>query len=56
MLGTIPVVCGTGDTFATARSKIDCDIVDMEAYAIAKFVKKYEVEFLCYKYISDPNS
>ena len=53
MLGTPEVVCGTGDTFATSKPKIDCDIVDMEAYAIAKICKKYEVDFLCYKYISD---
>ena len=53
MLGTPEVVCGTGDTFATAKPKIDCDIVDMEAYAIAKICKKHKVEFLCYKYISD---
>jgi len=53
MLGTSDVVCGTGDTFATSKPKIDCDIVDMEAYAIAKTCKKYSTEFLCYKYISD---
>ena len=53
MLGTAEVVCGTGDTFATEKPKIDCDIVDMEAYAIAKICKKHKVDFLCYKYISD---
>ena len=53
MLGTSEVVCGTGDTFATEKPKIDCDIVDMEAYAIAKICKKHKVDFLCYKYISD---
>jgi adenosylhomocysteine nucleosidase len=53
LLGTPDVVCGTGDTFATQKPKIDCDIVDMEAYAIAKICKKHKVDFLCYKYISD---
>ena len=53
MLGTSEVVCGTGDTFATEKPAIDCDVVDMEAYAIAKICKKHKVEFLCYKYISD---
>lgn len=53
MLGTPEVVCGTGDTFATEKPAIDCDVVDMEAYAIAKICKKHKVEFLCYKYISD---
>ena len=53
MLGTPEVVCGTGDTFATEKPAIDCDVVDMEAYAIAKICKKHKVKFLCYKYISD---
>jgi adenosylhomocysteine nucleosidase len=53
MLGTPKVVCGTGDTFVTKKPEIDCDVVDMEAYAIAKICKKHKVEFLCYKYISD---
>jgi len=53
MLGTPEVVCGTGDTFVTEKPAIDCDVVDMEAYAIAKICKKHKVEFLCYKYISD---
>jgi len=53
MLGTPPVICGTGDTFAISKPKIKCNIVDMEAYAIAKICKKHNVEFLCYKYISD---
>ena len=53
MIGESDIVCGTGDTFATSKPKIDCDIVDMEAYAIAKICKKNKVDFLCYKYISD---
>ena len=53
MIGTSDIICGTGDTFATSKPKINCDIVDMEAYAIAKVCKKNKVEFLCYKYISD---
>ena len=53
LLGTPILVCGSGDTFAVEKPKIDCDLVDMEAYAIAKVCKKYGVKFLCYKYISD---
>ncbi len=30
-----------------------CDIVDMEAYALAKVCKIHNIEFKCYKYISD---
>ena len=29
------------------------NVVDMEAYAIAKICKKHKVDFKCYKYISD---
>jgi len=53
LLGTSILVCGSGDTFAVEKPKIDCDIVDMEAYAIAKICKKHKVNFLCFKYISD---
>ncbi len=29
-------VCGTGDRFETGKPLVDCDVVDMEAYALAK--------------------
>ena len=32
---------------------IPADVVDMEAYAIAKACEKHGVEFVCWKYISD---
>jgi adenosylhomocysteine nucleosidase len=32
---------------------IPADVVDMEAYAIAKVCKKHNIEFLCYKFVSD---
>ena len=32
---------------------IPTDVVEMEAFAIAKVCKNEEVEFHCYKYISD---
>ena len=53
LLGTEGIVCGTGDTFATQRPQIDCDLVDMEAYAIAKICFHYPIMFTCLKYISD---
>ncbi len=28
-------VCGTGDRFETGRPQVACDVVDMEAYALA---------------------
>ena len=32
---------------------IEVDVVDMEAYAIAKVCKMENIEFKCFKYISD---
>lgn len=46
-------ICGTGDSFEVGPSKVPCDLVDMEAYAIAKVCKKFDIEFVSFKYISD---
>jgi len=48
------VICGTGDSFGPAASAYD--IVEMEAYALAKVCHKYDQPFYCYKYISDISS
>ena len=53
LIGNPGVVCGTGDKFAISTPEIDCDIVDMEAYAIAKTCLKQEIDFRSFKYISD---
>jgi adenosylhomocysteine nucleosidase len=48
------LTCSTGDNFVTnSNLEIPADLVDMEAYAIAKVCKKHKVEFLCYKFVSD---
>jgi adenosylhomocysteine nucleosidase len=48
------LICSTGDNFVTDNNLlIPADVVDMEAYAIAKVCKKTKTEFLCYKFISD---
>ena len=47
------MMCGTGDTFVTDTSNIPCDVVDMEAYAMAKVCRNFDVPFRCFKYISD---
>tara|TARA_B100000795_G_scaffold269990_1_gene261679 strand:+ start:2334 stop:2885 length:552 start_codon:yes stop_codon:yes gene_type:complete len=44
---------GTGDSFVTQSPKIITDLVDMEAYAIAKVCLLKKINFLCFKYISD---
>lgn len=46
-------VCGSGDSFATARHAVDCDVVDMEAYALAKACRLAGAPFACAKYVSD---
>ena len=52
-LGSHGFSCGTGDSFVTQTPKLKTDLVDMEAYAIAKICYKKGVKFRCFKYISD---
>jgi adenosylhomocysteine nucleosidase len=53
-------VCGSGDSFATAITNLDCAIVgedcgvvDMEAYALAKACWHEKAPFACAKYVTD---
>ena len=46
-------ICATGDKFVKNKLEMDCDIVDMEAYALAKICKIKDIDFKCFKYISD---
>ena len=45
--------CGSGDSFATRVHSVDCDVVDMEAYALAKVCLTAGAAFACAKYVSD---
>ena len=45
--------CGSGDTFVNKKIEMNVDLVDMEAYALAKVCKLEGVDFRCFKYISD---
>lgn len=48
--------CGTGDSFAVPDIKVECDVADMEAYALAKVCWLEKVPFMCIKYITNgPN-
>ena len=47
------VTCGTGDKFVTSLPTLKTDIVDMEAYAIAKVCKLKNIDFRSFKFISD---
>ena len=45
--------CGSGDSFVNTKIEMNLDLVDMEAYALAKVCKLEGVNFKCFKYISD---
>jgi adenosylhomocysteine nucleosidase len=50
----LPVaVCGSGDSFATTEIEVDCAVVDMEAYALAKVCWHESARFACAKYVTD---
>lgn len=44
---------GTGDSFAAAPPELDCDLVDMEAYALAKACLRAGAPFRCFKFVTD---
>jgi adenosylhomocysteine nucleosidase len=45
--------CGSGDNFVTEKIQLEVDVVDMEAYALAKICKLENINFRCFKFISD---
>jgi adenosylhomocysteine nucleosidase len=46
-------ICGTGDSFETSGRAMSCDVVDMEAYALAKVCHVEGTMFACAKFVSD---
>ena len=46
-------VCGSGDSFATRECAVECGVVDMEAYALAKVCWLEGASFACVKYVTD---
>ncbi len=48
--------CASGDIFITEPNKlrVECDVVDMEAYSVAKVANKLGLDIEVWKYISDP--
>ncbi len=54
ILGSEGLHLSTGDNFVTDPAEAQgADLVDMEAYAIAKACREAGVEFICYKFVSD---
>ncbi len=45
--------CGSGDNFVEDKSQYYGEVVDMEAYALAKVCYSYDVPFISFKYITD---
>jgi adenosylhomocysteine nucleosidase len=45
--------CGTGDSFETGSRTASCDVVDMEAYALAKVCHVEGLVFASVKFVSD---
>ncbi|MEL7462728.1 MAG: 5'-methylthioadenosine nucleosidase [Pseudomonadota bacterium] len=43
----------TGDSFAAEAPEIACDLVDMEAFALARACERAGVSFRCLKFVSD---
>lgn len=53
-VGNGGLTCSSGDSFVTdPKLAIPADLVDMEAYALAKACQSTSTEFICYKFISD---
>jgi adenosylhomocysteine nucleosidase len=46
-------LCGSGDSFAVKDLAMECAVVDMEAYALAKVCWLEKAKFACAKYVSD---
>jgi adenosylhomocysteine nucleosidase len=46
-------LCSTADSFATHEHEIDGDVVDMEAFALARACLAENVPFACAKYVTD---
>jgi adenosylhomocysteine nucleosidase len=47
------VTCSTADSFATHRHEVAGDVVDMEAFALARVCLSENARFACVKYITD---
>jgi adenosylhomocysteine nucleosidase len=46
-------VCSTADSFATHRHEVNGDVVDMEAFALARVCLAERARFGCVKYVTD---
>jgi adenosylhomocysteine nucleosidase len=47
------VTCSTADSFATHLHEVSGDVVDMEAFALARVCLAENARFACAKYVTD---
>jgi adenosylhomocysteine nucleosidase len=47
------LVCSTADSFTTHLHEVDGDVVDMEAFALARACMAEQMPFACVKYVTD---
>ena len=47
------MTCSTADSFATHRHEVSGDVVDMEAFALARVCLFEKAHFACAKYVTD---
>jgi adenosylhomocysteine nucleosidase len=47
------LTCSTADSFATESHEVDGDVVDMEAFALARVCVAENAPFACVKYVTD---
>jgi len=52
-LGRPGLSIGTGDSFVERMPELVTDLVDMEAYALARLCMSLGLPFFCFKYVSD---
>ena len=52
-LGRPGYTIGTGDSFAERTPELVTDLVDMEAYSLAKLAASFGKHFFCFKFVSD---
>lgn len=46
-------LCGSGDSFQMGVAKLHCEVIDMEAYALAKVCRLEGARFGCAKFVTD---
>jgi adenosylhomocysteine nucleosidase len=46
-------ICGTGDSFVTTQCPVECDVLDMEGYALAKVCWLERTRFTAVKWVTD---